>query len=1043
MREDYEMQDNRTSKILRDSAHRMAVTGQQRNVAIADIENQSPVVTSPRSLVRRERSMPRQHRPLVAHADTRPAENFYRAPVDGGGGKGKSVAPEADQSACSCWDLFVTASTCLILPVFMRKCGKTDSKVQRAFREKIALMIIIVGFWAFLGFFTFGMQVVLCDTTSARTDILSPPDFSAFAIKGRWYSIDDTYLYGVHPVTINYIVDFRLKKFRDVSGVFANSYSTEACTAAGFNIPAQATCTVVGGYNGPCHTISLKELEGAYMRLDVSYEWNVVADASINKYIVYNGIVLDFAQYLADGSLLYGQEVHDLILKGLHSDATHIFKSSKAGNNAINCLVEKYQIGYVSKESPGCFSASVLNFITLLVIIGMIVIRFTMAIIYTFFVAPKLSRKPDPSKTYLPPGVQPAILGGASKRLTARSGKRDSFTSNGSRTSSTNFISRFSHNNLEERGIDDSIINLYATYVMMLVTCYSEDEEGIRNTLESLASTDYADANKLIFMVADGIVTGGGNAKSTPDICIGLMKHVVEFSTPEPMSYVAVAHGSKQHNMAKVYAGFFEHDSHVVPMILVVKCGTPEEAEESKPGNRGKRDSQIILMNFLSKVMFDDRMTPLEYDMFTKIQYVCNVTADRFEIVLMVDADTKVMPDSLPLMVNAMKNNTKIMGLCGETRIANKLGSWVTTIQVYEYFVSHHLAKAFESLFGGVTCLPGCFSAYRIKSPKGAGYWVPILANPEIIEEYSQNVVETLHEKNLLLLGEDRFLSTLMLKTFPKRQMIFLPQASCKTVVPDEFGVLLSQRRRWINSTVHNLMELVLVKDLCGTFCFSMQFVVALELFGTVVLPAAMIFTIVLLISIATPQESFVRESLMPLLILIAIIALPSILVILASRRFLYVFYLAIYLVALPIWNFVLPLYSFWHFDDFSWGKTRLVAGEGSSKEGGHGNKTGEFDSSQVPMKTWSEWEAMTNRSSSLMAHKKRRATPSPISTMYASDSSVTHSPTLPPSPIYNHSDIDITSEDGSGYESMPSSPVGDRLARHQRRKLQAASKQF
>lgn len=62
-----------------------------------------------------------------------------------------------------------------------------------------------------------------------------------------------------------------------------------------------------------------------------------------------------------------------------------------------------------------------------------------------------------------------------------------------------------------------------------------------------------------------------------------------------------------------------------------------------------------------------------------------------------------------------------------------------------------------------------------------------------------------------------------MLKTFPRRKQIFVPQAVCKTVVPESFSVLLSQRRRWINSTVHNLMELVLVRDLCGTFCLSMQ----------------------------------------------------------------------------------------------------------------------------------------------------------------------------------------------------------------------------
>lgn len=181
------------------------------------------------------------------------------------------------------------------------------------------------------------------------------------------------------------------------------------------------------------------------------------------------------------------------------------------------------------------------------------------------------------------------------------------------------------------------------------------------------------------------------------------------------------------------------------------------------------------------------------------------------------------------------------MGLCGETRIANKSASYVSMIQVFEYYISHHLTKSFESVFGGVTCLPGCFSMYRmspnppssetsltwvlgIKAPKGeAGYFVPILANPDIVSRYQENIVDTLHKKNLLLLGEDRYLSTLMLKTFPRRKQIFVPQAICKTVVPDSFKVLLSQRRRWINSTVHNLMELVLVRDLCGTFCLSMQ----------------------------------------------------------------------------------------------------------------------------------------------------------------------------------------------------------------------------
>ncbi|KAJ3309411.1 Chitin synthase, class 3, partial [Gonapodya sp. JEL0774] len=368
-------------------------------------------------------------------------------------------------------------------------------------------------------------------------------------------------------------------------------------------------------------------------------------------------------------------------------------------------------------------------------------------------------------------------------------------------------------------------------------------------------------------------------------------------------SYVAIADGFKRENKAKVVAGYaktaYEVHNRRIPVVCIIKVGNDEEQRQyktgalKKPGNRGKRDSQVVVMNFLQKVIFDDRLTDLEYDLFSKIWALGGVPPDTYEALLMVDADTKVYPDSLRHLVACMMKDPNVIGLCGETKIENKWGSWVTTIQVFEYHISHHLSKAFESVFGGVTCLPGCFCMYRIKAPKGPhGYYVPILANPDIVEQYSENVVETLHEKNLLLLGEDRYLSTLMLKTFPKRKMLFVPQAKCKTLVPDEFKVLLSQRRRWINSTVHNLLELVLVKDLCGTFCISMQFVVFIELVGTVVLPAAISFTIYLIVS----SFFLVEKPIIPLLLLAAILGLPAVLIVITSFNIKYVMWMFIYL---------------------------------------------------------------------------------------------------------------------------------------------------
>lgn len=77
-----------------------------------------------------------------------------------------------------------------------------------------------------------------------------------------------------------------------------------------------------------------------------------------------------------------------------------------------------------------------------------------------------------------------------------------------------------------------------------------------------------------------------------------------------------------------------------------------------------------------------------------------------------------------------------------------------------------------------------------------------MLCNSAIIEAFGVNVVDTLHLKNLLHLGEDRYLTTLLLKNFPTYKTSFVRDAYAKTVAPDDTSVLLSQRRRWINSTV-------------------------------------------------------------------------------------------------------------------------------------------------------------------------------------------------------------------------------------------------
>ncbi|OMH79884.1 Chitin synthase 8 [Zancudomyces culisetae] len=344
----------------------------------------------------------------------------------------------------------------------------------------------------------------------------------------------------------------------------------------------------------------------------------------------------------------------------------------------------------------------------------------------------------------------------------------------------------------------------HSNFVVCNIPCYTEGEESLRLTIDSIATLKYDDKRKLLFIICDGLVMGTGNDRPTPRIVLDILNsnhnnnhgHNQDYDT-NSFDYISLGEGFKKHNKGKVFSGLYQISGHVVPYLVVVKHGNKQE--HIKQGNRGKRDSQIILMNFFNRVHFNLKMTPLELEIYHQIKNVIGVDPAYYEFVMMVDADTYVYPESLNRMVSCMVHDSKLMGLCGETMLANEKATWVTMIQVYEYYISHHLSKAFESLFGSVTCLPGCFSMYRLRTPETNQ---PLLISNQIIQEYSESKVDTLHKKNLLSLGEDRYLTTLMLKHLPYNKTKFTPDAQCRTNAPDSWQVV------WV---------LLLLDAVCGT----------------------------------------------------------------------------------------------------------------------------------------------------------------------------------------------------------------------------------
>ena len=113
-------------------------------------------------------------------------------------------------------------------------------------------------------------------------------------------------------------------------------------------------------------------------------------------------------------------------------------------------------------------------------------------------------------------------------------------------------------------------------FVIATIPAYTEDEDSLRRAIDSAARMRYDDKRKLLFIICDGMIIGQGNDRPTPRIVLDILG-VPETVDPEPLSFESLGEGQKQHNMGKVYSGLYEVQGHIVPFIVVVKIGKPSE----------------------------------------------------------------------------------------------------------------------------------------------------------------------------------------------------------------------------------------------------------------------------------------------------------------------------------------------------------------------------------------------------------------------------------------------------------------------------------
>jgi chitin synthase len=192
-----------------------------------------------------------------------------------------------------------------------------------------------------------------------------------------------------------------------------------------------------------------------------------------------------------------------------------------------------------------------------LIVISIVLIRFAMACVFNWF----LSARPAASRTIVSSVVLPEgpSLAVDSKNGTApwSDNRRNKLAKQGPSSSD-----RSSPTPLSTTGGGGGSASFITAaqmgtelYSVCLATCYSEGEGSLWATLDSISATTYADERELLFVVADGMVTGTGGKMSTPDICVSLLETDPRFGNPMPMAYEAIEAAAKKANRVMVYAG--------------------------------------------------------------------------------------------------------------------------------------------------------------------------------------------------------------------------------------------------------------------------------------------------------------------------------------------------------------------------------------------------------------------------------------------------------------------------------------------------------
>lgn len=497
----------------------------------------------------------------------------------------------------------------------------------------------------------------------------------------------------------------------------------------------------------------------------------------------------------------------------------------------------------------------------------------------------------------------------------------------------------------------------HVPYCILMVPCCAEPSNILKETIESLARSTYDDTHRLLVFVCDGMVRSSGAALETHQEVLKILGYSGT-DDPTPYAYNSLGRDAKKTNFAKVYAGFYESREHRVPYIVIVKVGNRLEADCPIPGNRGKRDSMLMVFAFLDRCMdlTTRKITPLEYELYRQILDVPGIDPRLFKYCMVIDADTQVDVDATRRMIEKMERNENLLAVSGNVIPRDDCNNLTALLQHFHIYLTYNATVAAEACLGGVVSMAGGFVMYRIwfgigieervrrtistsrTSLRQPSILSPISLSPvssirpccvhqTVVKNFGTPQPDTLHMKNLLLMGEEQYLSTALLRSHPGLRIGFEPDAIAWVRIPTSLATLQGQQRRVIASEFHNLVELCKVPSHFGV---GIRLLAVGKLGCIVLIPIAVLYT----------YSVFIRffilgwTSYLVVVASIAAVLVLHILYFLVRLQFKNIFLLLLHcFAAVPLFYVWFPLMALWRADECDyWYDVWPTTDEGTAK---------------------------------------------------------------------------------------------------------------